>query len=161
MNYQIQKEGETLMQASEFDGEFDGEFTMENCMGSDLKVQVTGDLNFGDHGEWREMFEYILAMKPQKISLDLTDLVAFDSAALGLILIFHAKAVNEKIKFEIIQPETGFLRHALGCTDIICPTGVRCNPAACHPNRMYPGQIIDTPAKLEDWEGVFGFLQVN
>ena len=103
------------------------------CTGDDkdTTVKIIGELTFEDHGPWRQMFELILAGHPDKITLDLQDLIAFDSAALGLILIFQAKAVLEKTEFIIVHPETGYLKYALACTDITCLSGTDCGIKPC------------------------------
>jgi len=111
-----------------------------------LTIAVEGSLTFSDYKPWRSMFETALDAKPHQITLDLTQLVTFDSAALGLILIFQAKAINETIEFEVIQPKDGFMRHALKCADIQCVPSLACPPEGegCSP-----------------WERVFGPLNVR
>lgn len=134
-------------------------------------IQVIGNLTFEDHSTWREMFEFVLGSKPPKIILDLQALLTFDSAALGLILIFQAKAVNERISFEIIQPEEGYLKYALNCTDISCVPGLDCATKVCPAKESAPepaSQIrfgpdfeTDVQPRMDSWASVFGPIKIS
>jgi len=149
------------------------------CTGdkNESTIKVVGDLTFDDHTDWREMFELILEGHPKKIILDLQELVTFDSAALGLILIFQAKAVNEKTEFEILQPETGYLKYALNCTEITCVPGIECGTKPCPSIEQPPEHIPENEAastgymdagldkelmlRLKNWASLFGPLKVS
>lgn len=81
--------------------------------GDDIGIQIVDELTFDDYIEWRHMFEDVLAETPGQITLDLTKLQIFDSAALGMILIFKERAEGANAVFKIVQPDTGHMRHAL------------------------------------------------
>jgi len=138
---------------------------------SESVIKIVGNLSFEDHTAWREMFEFVLGSKPDKITLDLTELITFDSAALGLILIFQAKAVNEQTDFEIIQPETGYLKYALNCTDISCVPGLDCATKQCPEQNseteptskieFSPDLDADIQPRMDSWASVFGPIKVS
>ncbi len=89
-------------------------------MPEDIEIRLKERLTFSDHARFREVLTLIRKASPKRCVFDLSELVAVDSAALGMLMIAHDQARKEGWALSLRAPQ-GQVRRILelACFDKI------------------------------------------
>jgi anti-anti-sigma factor len=71
--------------------------------GKEILVIFEDEFTFGDREKFREVAFYYTKENVKNIVIDLCNLTYMDSSAIGMLLIFHEKAVQQGVEIKAIN----------------------------------------------------------
>ena len=69
--------------------------------GSKVKVKITSDLTFDDHGDFRTILNTLNEGECDQFFMDMRNVEFIDSAGLGMLLLLHETANEKKVDVTI------------------------------------------------------------
>ena len=85
--------------------------------GEEMVVWLREDLQFEDHGDFKNVLDRMSEERPKRCTFDLSELTSTDSAGLGMLMIAHNTSKAENWRMTIRNP-IGQVRRLLEMANI-------------------------------------------